>query len=136
MSNNTWFDGVVRWNKERGLDTLPFDHLKEASFIVEELFESTGKYTSESARKHAIKVSAALVRNPDGSDEDIVDAFADIIVYATGAILKLGFDPAKTMEEVLKAIDSRKGKLVDGKFVKDPDAVRYEPDYSKCRLKG
>jgi predicted HAD superfamily Cof-like phosphohydrolase len=129
-----WFSRVLEWNKERNLLALGFDHHKEVSFVVEELLESTGRHDSVSAREEAEKIAATIVEGAHATPEQQVDAFADIIVFATGAIAKAGYDPSKVMEEVYKEIHSRTGKLVDGKFVKDADVVPYKADFSTCKL--
>jgi predicted HAD superfamily Cof-like phosphohydrolase len=129
-----WFTRVVQWNKERNLLALGFDHQKEVSFIVEELLESTGKHDSLSARAYAETLAKDIVGDSHSTPEQQVDALADIIVFATGAIAKAGYDPTKVMEEVYQEIHSRTGKLVDGKFVKDPDAVPYKADFTDCKL--
>ena len=125
---------IVEWNNERGLIEKGFNHSKEVSFIIEELLESTGKYDSLSAREKSELISKDIVVNGDVDKEKIIDAFGDIIVFATGAIAKVGYDPDKVMDEVFKEIDSRKGKLIDGKFVKDQDVERYVPDFDKCKV--
>jgi len=128
------FQKIVEWNKERGILRLDFNHEKEASFIVEELLESTGHYDSITAREKATKLAQEIVGTPNSSPEQIVDAWADIIVFATGAIAKLGYDPSQVMEEVYKEINSRTGEMVDGKFIKNPDAQLYQADLSDCKL--
>ena len=128
------FQKIVAWNEERGLIARGFDHVKETSFITEELLESTGHYDSVTAREKALEYAAEIVGTPDSTPEQIVDAWADIIVFATGAMAKLGYDPSKVMEEVYKEINSRTGTLVDGKFVKDLNAVPYQADLSVCKL--
>jgi predicted HAD superfamily Cof-like phosphohydrolase len=112
---------------------LGFNHTKETSFIVEELLESTGGYTSETARTRANEIAENIVGQNSATKEQIIDAFADIIVFATGAIAKNGYDPSKVMDEVYKEINSRTGTLVDGKFAKDPNAVPYKADFSICK---
>ncbi|MBL1434096.1 hypothetical protein COB87_000770 [Candidatus Wolfebacteria bacterium] len=129
------FQKIVAWNKERGILDTDFDHVKEVSFIVEELLESTGKYDSITARDRAATYAKEIVETPCLDKEVIVDAFADIIVFATGAIAKNGYDPSKVMEEVHKEINSRTGTLVDGKFVKDKDAKIYKADLKACCTK-
>jgi len=131
-----WFQRVLEWNKERNLLALGFNHEQETSFIVEELLESTGNYNSETARDLAKEKAVELVGDTDTEPEKIVDAFADIIVFATGAIAKLGYEPSAVMEEVYKEINSRTGKIVDGKFVKDKDVVPYQADFSQCKLEN
>jgi hypothetical protein len=63
----------------------------------------------------------------------------DIIVFATGAIRKIGYDPDIAMDEVLKEIESRVGSVIDGKFTKDksPEAVAnwYKADFKKAKIK-
>lgn len=130
----TIFEKIIKWNNERGLIKKGFNHTKEISFIIEELLESTGKYDSLSAREKSEIISKEIVLEGEVNKEKIVDAFADIIVFATGAIAKVGYDPDKVMDEVFKEIDSRKGKLIDGKFVKDKDINQYYPDFDKCKI--
>lgn len=124
---------IVKWNEERGLIQRGFNHEKEASFIIEELLESTGKFNSIDAQEEAKKYSSLIIDETPEDKEKIIDAWADIIVFATGAIAKLGYDPKEVMEEVYKEINSRTGKLVDGKFVKDADAKIYTAEFSKCK---
>jgi predicted HAD superfamily Cof-like phosphohydrolase len=130
----TIFQKIIQWNKERGLLDKPFNHQKEVSFIIEELLESTGNHDSITARDKAEKIANDIVTPDYFEEEKVVDAFGDIIVFATGVIAKLGYDPDKVMEEIYKEIDSRKGKLIDGKFIKDPDATKYFADFKKCKI--
>ena len=126
---------IVDWNNQRGLIKKGFNHKNETSFIIEELLESTGKYDSLSAREKAEKITEQILENSEEKDlkkEGVIDAFADIIVFATGAIAKNGYNPEKVMDEVLKEIESRTGKMVDGKFVKDKNPKMYKADFSKC----
>lgn len=125
---------IVQWNKARGLLELPFNHQKEASFILEELLESTGQYDSVSAREQAMFLATEIIAVPNDNKEQVIDAWADIIVFATGAIAKCGYDPSKVMDEVFKEIDSRTGKMVEGKFVKDVDVKLYVADFSVCKF--
>lgn len=60
-----------------------------------------------------------------------------IIINIKSSITLLNYDYAKCLEEVMKAIHTRKGHWDStiSKFVKDkvqPD--RYEPDYTNCKL--
>ena len=128
------FRRIVEWNRERGILNLEFNHVKETSFIVEELLESTGHYDSVTAREKAMELATQIVGEPDATPEQVVDAWADIIVFATGAMAKLGYDPSAVMEEVYKEINSRTGEMVDGKFVKDPNAILYTANLSDCLL--
>lgn len=126
------FTKIEKWNEERGLLEKGFDHAREASFIIEELLESTGTYDSVTARDKALAYAEEIIGGAPATPEQIVDAFADIIVFATGAIAKNGYSPALVMDEVFKEIDSRKGTLLEGKFVKDPNVVPYKADFNRC----
>lgn len=127
---------IVEWNKERNLLALGFNPVKEASFIIEEVLESTGEYNSETARERALRYAEEMVGGKNVDTEKVVDAYADIIVFAAGAIAKSGYDSSKVMDEVYAEISSRTGKLIDGKFVKDKDVVPYKADFSKCRIEN
>lgn len=128
------FQRIVEWNRERGILNLDFNHVKETSFIIEELLESSGHYDSLTARDKATTIATDIIGAPNASPEQVVDAFADIVVFATGAMAKLGFEPSKVMEEVYKEINSRTGEMVDGKFIKHADVVPYQADFSDCKL--
>lgn len=130
------FKKIVDWNNERGLIERGFDHTKEVSFIIEELLESTGEYDSLTAREKATEYAEEIIGDTKPDPEKVADAMADIIIFATGTIAKLGYDPTKVMDEVYTQINSRTGSLVDGKFVKDNDAVIYQADFKKCLING
>ena len=130
----TIFKKIIEWNRERGLLKKEFNHQKEVSFIIEELLESTGNHDSITARTKAEEIATDIVTPDYFDDEKVIDAFADIIVFSTGVIAKLGYDPDKVMDEVYKEINSRKGELIDGKFVKNPEATKYIANFSDCKL--
>ncbi len=126
-------DNIINWNKERQLLKRGFNHQREVSFIVEELLESTGKYKSVTARDRAEKIAQDICRDVDTNPRKVVDAWADIVIFAIGAIAKLGYDPHIVMDEVMKHINSRTGKMIDGKFVKDENVEVYQPDFDKAK---
>ena len=130
----TLFEKIHRWNEERVLPILPFDHKKQVSFIIEELLESTGNFDSISAREKAEDIASEITKDANANPETVIDAFGDIIVFAVGVMVNLGYDPDKVMDEVFKEIDSRKGTIIDGKFVKDPNAERYYADFTDCTI--
>ena len=127
------FEKIVAWNRERGLLEKGFDQTKETSFIIEELLEATGNYDSISARERAQKYAHEITSGAQPNKHQVIDALFDIVVFASGAMAKLGYNPSKVMDEGFKEINSRTGSLIDGKFVKDPDAKKYEADFSTCK---
>ena len=119
----TVFERIVEWNKDR--NNLTFDSMKEFDMLLEEL-EEFGEATT---------------------DEDMVDALCDLIVVATGGLFKLGYDPEKCMDEVIKHISSRKQDPqqkevwdkwgASGKWQKQKDqdpSTLYEPNYERCKI--
>lgn len=126
------FQKIVEWNRERGLLDKGFNHEKEVSFIVEELLESAGNHDSITARAKAEEIAKDIVTPEYFDKEKVVDALFDIVVFATGAMAKLGYNPDLVMNEGFREINSRTGNLVNGKFVKDPEAQIYTADFSSC----
>ena len=135
---------ITRFQMDRELDQKPFDWAVEATNIVEELIEAIGVNDRNVAilcvgdiqLRIREKVQAGLVIAPSITDQ--VDALADVIVFACGALTKLGYDPEKVLVEVGKEINSREGSMKDGKFVKDksPEAKAkwYKADFSNTKL--
>lgn len=126
------FKRLKKWNEARGLIAKGFVHKNEARFILEEILESFGVHDKKTSKFYAESIASSASTT---TTEEKVDAFADIIVFATGAIYKLGYDTDKVMEEVFKEINSRKGTLVDGKFEKDLSVSVYKAKLSECKLK-
>lgn len=140
---------LIRFQTDRSLDKKPFELQNEVASIFEELLEAGGLDVSKADRP-ALKVEldkfiVSLVEKgiATGSEDlisnhDQVDAFTDIIVFATGAILKLGHDPIIAIDECGKEVNSRVGSMVDGKFEKTltPEAKAgwYLADYTKSEL--
>jgi predicted HAD superfamily Cof-like phosphohydrolase len=124
---------IKQWNEDRGLLARGFDLRKESSFILEELIEMLYDIPSIEANEIALDIidDMPIVHN---SVNDKVDAFCDIIVFATGALYKLGIDADKAMDENLKEIEDRTGSIVEGKFIKDIKVKPYKANYNKCKL--
>ena len=111
------FDSIVKWNRSRNLTM--YDATTEDAMIAEELEE------------------LSLARSNYNVNE-MVDAYCDLIVLATGAIHKLGFDPTESMAETLLEINSRKGSVdrLTGKWQKDKDqdpSTLYKANYDNAK---
>jgi len=136
----TAFAKIKQWNQTRKLLDKDFNIDNELAMIQEEILESCTDMKSEEARQVAqmiIKKEVTRFKVDDLDPEQVVDAFADIIVFASGAIYKLGYDTEKVMEEVLKEISSRVGVIKEGKFVKDTSDLAkkrwHTADFKKCK---
>lgn len=86
-------------------------------------------------------IRASIAISMPNIKQEHVDSFTEylngIIINIKSSITLLNYDYAKCLEEVMKAIHTRKGHWDSTicKFVKDkvqPD--RYEPDYTNCKL--
>lgn len=92
-------DLVLQWAEERGLlkaENAPRQMLK--------LFEEIGE------------LSGAMAKNKQG---DIVDAIGDIQVVLIILSKQLGYDYEQCLVDAYNVIKERKGKLINGVFVKD-----------------
>ena len=108
---------IVRWNEERRLTA--FSAPAEYAMLLEELQEFYVGYS-----------------NSDNAE--MVDALCDIMVLATGALYKLGYDPQAALLETTKEINSRVGAFDEdsGKWKKDPNqdpSTLHKADYNSAR---
>jgi hypothetical protein len=138
---------LEKWNKERGLDKLGFDKLNAITLLLEEEFELFGyklpKENRESLKKEfldfleRLKERQIILPMEDKDEHYEIDALADIVVIAKGEIVKKGYDIDMVMDETLKEIESRTGKIENGKFIKDTseEAIKkwYKADYAKAK---
>jgi len=141
---------LIEFQTDRGLDKKEYDGINEHGNILEELLESMGLDVPKENRPalkaawieffHELVIDGIATDNDaeDMTNEDCVDAYCDIITFATGALLKLGHNPEIAIAECGKEINSRVGSMVDGKFEKDlsdeAKANWYKADYSKSKL--
>ena len=109
--------GIIKFNEDRGL-VDNYLIRQEYSMIAEEMTE----------------FHEAIRRN---DEHEMVDALADIIVVAIGALYKKGYNPDLVLKQTIKEISSRKGeKDRYGKFQKDKNqdpATLYKADYNLAK---
>ena len=108
-------DDIVQFNIDRNLKQ--FNPLSEYKMVLSETTEF---------------LDAIILDD----EYEQVDAMADTIVFAVGALFKMGYDPTKVLTETLKEINSREGSLdVDtGKWEKNrlqPPSTLYRAVYTK-----
>ena len=114
-SGRTFVDDIVKFNEDRNLKVFNPDN--ERRMIEKELDEfSVGAKTND--------------------PHEMVDGLCDVVVFALGAIHKMGYCPTQCMEETLKEVLSRKGELdpSTGKWEKDPNqdpSTLYKANYTK-----
>ena len=142
-------DEIVRFQTDRGLHLKEFNTLNENTNIVEELLEAHGLDVKKEYRHllrnewnllvHQVKTLGIATGVDDFNKDMTVDAYCDIVVFAIGAIMKLGYDPEKALIEAAKEINSREGEMIDGKFEKDlsdeAKAKWYKANYQREEVK-
>ena len=140
---------IIRFQTDRELHLNEFTTENENANVAEELLEAHGLDVEKKDRPLLKKAwtrfvgdvqregIAKIVKNL--TKEMIVDAYCDVIVFAVGAIMKLGYDPEKALIEAGKEINSREGSMIDGKFEKDlsdeAQAKWYKADYTLAERK-
>lgn len=128
---NDPLDSIRNFNEKRGLIEQGFDLRRELNFIVEEVVEATNiNIDSDKAKEKAKAIVDELLKDCVTTNENSMDAFIDIIVFAVGALYKLA--PKMNIdvkEEIMKVIRNIEFKpyLKDenGKVIKDPDYKKY-----------
>ena len=127
---------VVEWNKERGLDTQVPNRTSATRMLMEELMEYNGienEVMLDALTNH-------VVAGPPVDEDEKVDALCDLIVIATGELLKMGYNPEKAMDETIKEISSRTGAFEEasGKWKKfttpEAKALWYTAQYGIAKL--
>ena len=99
IRNSNMNDLVLKWAEERGIlkpENAPRQMLK----LIEEVGELAG----------------AMAKNKPG---DIVDAIGDIQVVLIILSKQLGYDYEQCLVDAYNVIKERKGKTINGIFVKD-----------------
>lgn len=104
---NDLFGKVEEWAKVRGIDKN--DPSKQMLKVVEEVGE----------------VAAALAR---GDQEELVDGIGDSIVTLIVLAQQSGMDALDCLEAAYNVIAKRKGKVVNGVFVKEEDLQGEEAE--------
>jgi len=132
--------GIIKFQKDRNLDKQEYNEVNEQINILEEVLEAGGFDIPKENRKKLInyfntfaellKTENISINTNNLEVDDIVDAYGDIIVFAVGAIMKLRYDPKLVLKEISKEINSRKGRIINGKFEKYlPNEPGYEKPY-------
>jgi len=142
---------IIKFQKTRELDKMTFNMANEATNIMEEILEAMG-YNVPSVKRidllnEVIRtldllitsdiVETSLPFSKENMDYERIDAFGDIIVFAIGAIEKLGYNAEKVLKQISKEINSREGTIIDGKFEKNTSreaiAKWYKADFTKAK---
>ena len=135
----TIFEKLRKWAEERLIDKVPFDKVGHTQNIIEELTEmwSLPKGEQRKVAKELTEVIHSYYKDGEPSEEDIVDALTDQIVFCSTSLVQLGYDVEKVLNEVHKEINSRTGGYSEKekKWIKDETKKHlwYKADFSKCK---
>jgi len=127
---------IENWNKERGLNLQPHSRSAGTRMLVEELMEYNGLTDDNILETITVELTLGTAVNED----EKVDALCDLIVVATGELLKLGYDPNLAMEQTLLEIESRTGAFNEdsGKWEKfktpEAQAKWYTAQYGLSKI--
>jgi hypothetical protein len=140
---------VEKFAKDRLIDKMDYDALNYATNIIEELFEGNfikipkdrRAELKERARAFFITTIEGMELEPEDYTEEekeyeTLDYLLDIVVFSLTEAMKLGYKPECALLETAKEINSRTGRIISGKFIKDENVKTYKADYSKCKVKS
>lgn len=101
MTLDQLFKGVVQWGYDKDI-VASENSLKQFAKVSEEVGE----------------VAAALFRDDlEALEDGIGDVFVTLIILS----VQNGLDPRQCLETAYRTIKDRKGKTIDGKFIKQSD---------------
>jgi len=108
---------VVDWAKEKGIleKATPFTQHSKTLEEVEELSEALA--AKEDGQETFVNIKGISVN----TDHEIKDAIGDIMVTLIIQAKMNGYSIKDALEMAYNTISKRKGKMVDGVFVKDGD---------------
>ena len=102
---------VIQWANDR--------NIIQGSSAIKQLDKTSEEFNE-------LQRAVALYMNPKASEyEDhfsaVVDAYGDILVTLIISSKMLGINLEGALEQAYEVIRHRKGKMIDGKFVKEAD---------------
>ena len=102
MTFDELIDNITQWADDKGIlvsDNIPQQTMK----VMEELGETAG----------------AILKNKEKSE--IIDGIGDTLVTVIILAKQLGLNPTECLESAWNEIKDRKGKTVDGTFIKEEE---------------
>ena len=102
MTFDELINNITQWADDKGIlvsDNIPQQTMK----VMEELGETAG----------------AILKQK--KTEDVIDGIGDILVTVIILSKQLGLDPTECLEHAWNEIKDRKGKTIDGTFIKEEE---------------
>lgn len=101
MTFDELIDNITQWADDRGI-LVSENAPKQSMKVMEELGETMG----------------AILK---GKNTDVIDGIGDILVTVIILSKQLGLDPTICLESAWNEIKDRKGKTVNGTFIKEEE---------------
>ena len=102
MTFDKLIDNITQWADDKGI-LVPNNAPQQTMKIMEELGETAG----------------AILKNKEKSE--IIDGIGDTLVTVIILAKQLGLNPTECLESAWNEIKDRKGKTVDGTFIKEEE---------------
>lgn len=102
MTFDELIDNITQWADDRGI-LVPNNAPQQTMKIMEELGETAG----------------AILKNKEKSE--IIDGIGDTLVTVIILAKQLGLNPTECLESAWNEIKDRKGKTVNGTFIKQEE---------------
>lgn len=109
---------VCNINKEREVEEMPVTEKIKKWFVDRNLDTADPKSQMLKLMEETGELAEGIAKNrPD----QIKDSIGDIYVVLTGLSIQLGYNIEECIEAAYEEIKDRKGKMIDGVFVKESD---------------
>jgi NTP pyrophosphatase (non-canonical NTP hydrolase) len=102
MTFDKLIDNITQWADDKGI-LVPDNAPKQSMKIMEELGETMG----------------AILKGK--KTDEVIDGIGDIFVTVIILSKQLGLDPTECLESAWNEIKDRKGKTVNGTFIKEEE---------------
>jgi NTP pyrophosphatase (non-canonical NTP hydrolase) len=106
---------VIDWAREKGILNKATP-LTQISKTIEEVEETRDALMM---KQNGVMQYVNAQGKEKNTREEIKDGFGDILVTILIGIEMQGLTTSECLEQAYKVISKRKGKMIDGKFVKD-----------------
>ena len=102
MTFDELIENITQWADDKGI-LVPDNAPKQSMKIMEELGETMG----------------AILKGKN--TDEVIDGIGDILVTVIILAKQLGLEPTKCLESAWNEIKDRKGKTVNGTFIKEEE---------------
>lgn len=116
---------VIKWGEDKGIfaESTPLRQLDKTQEELEETKEALEKLASLKEKDIALEFDFVECFDTDGEEvevlEDVKDGIGDMLVTIVLLAKMVNMDTVDCLQAAYNVIKKRKGKMVDGQFVKN-----------------